>query len=154
MVVEATLCEITNEGGLLLQRKSVGRFGEGKWNGPGGKVQPGETPLECVVREVLEETGLKVGDLTHHGAIDFYFGEKQSPDWKVHIYSTSTFTGEPKPSDEGELAWFGYDEIPYAEMWQDDLYWLPPVLQGMKVQGFFVYDENGGELLRHRLTVE
>ena len=154
MVVEATLCEIINEGRLLLQRKSVGRFGEGKWNGPGGKVQPGETPLECVVREVLEETGLKVGDLTHHGAIDFYFGEKQSPDWKVHIYSTSTFTGEPKPSDEGELAWFGYDEIPYAEMWQDDLYWLPPVLQGMKVQGFFVYDENGGELLRHRLTVE
>jgi len=58
MVVEATLCEIVHGGRLLLQRKSAGRFGEGKWNGPGGKVQPGETPLECVVREVRDETGL------------------------------------------------------------------------------------------------
>jgi len=137
-----------------LQRKSAGRFGEGKWNGPGGKVQPGETPLECIVREVREETGLRVSGLTLHGAIDFYFGEKEASDWRVHVFSTSTFTGMPKPSEEGELAWFSYDEVPYAEMWQDDLYWLPPVLQGMRVQGFFVYDEDGEKLLRHRLTVK
>ena len=58
MVTEATLCEIIHGGRILLQRKSAGRFGEGKWNGPGGKVQPGETPLKCVVREVRAETGL------------------------------------------------------------------------------------------------
>ena len=93
MVTEATLCEIIHVGRILLQRKSVGRFGEGKWNGPGGKVNPGETPLECVVREVWEETGLTVSDLTEQGVVDFYFGEKPEPDWRVHIFSTSTFTG-------------------------------------------------------------
>ena len=115
MIVQATLCEIIHGGRLLLQRKSAGRFGEGKWNGPGGKVKPGETPLECVIREVREETGLTVSRLTEQGVVDFYFGEKQEPDWVVHIYATSSFKGEPKESDEGELKWFGVDEIPYTD---------------------------------------
>ncbi len=153
MVIEATLCEIIHAGRLLLQRKSAGRFGEGKWNGPGGKVQPGETQLECVVREVKEETGLTVSRLTERGVVDFYFGEKPEPDWTVHIYTTSTFSGEPKDSDEGELKWFSLDEIPYAEMWEDDTHWLPVLLQGKRFTGVFVYDLEGTRLLRHRLDV-
>jgi len=153
MVVEATLCEIIHGGRLLLQRKSVGRFGEGKWNGPGGKVQPGETPLECVVREVWEETGLTVSGLTELGVVDFYFGEKPEPDWVVHIFSTSTFSGEPRESDEGELRWFSVDEIPYGEMWMDDTYWLPVLLKGKRFRGVFIYDVEGTRLLRHRLDV-
>jgi 8-oxo-dGTP diphosphatase len=153
MVTEATLCEIIHGGRVLLQRKSAGRFGEGKWNGPGGKVQPGETPLECVVREVLEETGLTVSDLTKQGVVDFYFGEKPEPDWVVHIYTTSTFSGEPKEGDEGELRWFNVDEIHYSEMWEDDTHWLPMLLQGKRFRGVFVYDEEGTRLLRHRLGV-
>jgi 8-oxo-dGTP diphosphatase len=153
MVVEATLCEIIHGGRLLLQRKSAGRFGEGKWNGPGGKVRHGETPLECVVREVREETGLTVSSLTEHGAIDFYFGEKQDPDWTVHIYSTSTFTGEPRGGDEGELKWWSLHEIPYGEMWPDDTHWLPVLLQGKRFTGVFVYDTGGTRLLRHRLNI-
>ena len=154
MVVEATLCEIIHGGRLLLQRKSAGRFGEGKWNGPGGKVKPGETPLECVVREVREETGLTVSRLTEQGVVDFYFGEKPEPDWVVHIYTTSTFTGQPTESDEGELRWFRVDEIPYDEMWMDDTHWLPVLLEGKRFRGVFVYDVDGTRLLRHRLAVE
>jgi 8-oxo-dGTP diphosphatase len=153
MVVEATLCEIIHGGRLLLQRKSAGKFGEGKWNGPGGKVKPGETPLECVVREVREETGLTVSRLTERGVVDFYFGEKPEPDWVVHIYTTSTFSGEPKESDEGELRWFSLDEIPYDEMWEDDAHWLPVLLQGKRFTGVFVYDVEGTRLMRHRLDV-
>jgi len=151
MVVEATLCEIIHGGKLLLQRKSEGRFGAGKWNGPGGKVKPGETPLECVVREVREETGLTVSSLTEQGIANFYFGEKQEPDWVVHIYTTSTFSGEPKESDEGELRWFSLDEIPYDDMWEDDAHWLPMLLQGKRFTGVFVYDAEGTRLMRHRL---
>jgi 8-oxo-dGTP diphosphatase len=154
MVTEATLCEIIHRGRILLQRKSAGRFGEGKWNGPGGKVQPGETPLECIVREVWEETGLTVSYLTEQGVVDFYFGEKPEPDWVVHIYTTSTFSGEPKGSDEGELRWFSVVEIPYGEMWQDDTHWLPLLLKGKKFRGVFWYSLDGSELLRHRLAVE
>jgi mutator protein MutT len=153
MVVEATLCEIINGNRLLLQRKSPGRFGEGKWNGPGGKVKPGETPLGCVVREVREETGLTVSDLTEHGVVDFYFGEKHEPDWVVHIYSTSTFTGEPSGGDEGELRWWSLDEIPYGEMWPDDAHWLPMLVQGKRFTGVFVYDVDGDRLLSHRLDI-
>jgi 8-oxo-dGTP diphosphatase len=154
MVTEATLCEIIHRGRILLQRKSAGRFGEGKWNGPGGKVQPGETPLECIVREVWEETGLTVSHLTEQGVVDFYFGEKPEPDWVVHIYTTSTFTGVPKGGDEGELKWFSVDEIPYGEMWEDDTHWLPLLLGGKKFRGVFWYSLDGSELLRHRLAVE
>ena len=153
MVVEATLCEIIHGGRLLLQRKSAGRFGEGKWNGPGGKVQPGETPLECAVREVREETGLTVSRLTEQGVVDFYFGEKPEPDWVVHIYMTSTFSGEPRESDEGELRWFSLDDIPYGEMWMDDTHWLPVLLEGKRFRGVFLYDVEGTRLLRHRLDV-
>ena len=154
MVVEATLCEIIHGGRLLLQRKSAGRFGAGKWNGPGGKVEPGETPLECVVREVWEETGLTVSRLTERGVVDFYFGEKPEPDWVVHIYTTSTFDGEPRESDEGELRWWSLDEIPYGEMWMDDAHWLPLLLEGKKFRGVFWYSVDGSKLLRHRLAVE
>ena len=153
MVVAATLCEIIHGCRILLQRKSAGRFGEGKWNGPGGKVRPGETPLECVVREVREETGLTVSDLTEHGVVDFYFGEKPEPDWVVHIYSTSNFAGEPREGEEGELRWWSLDEIPYGEMWPDDAYWLPVLLQGKHFRGVFIYDVEGTRLLSHRLDV-
>ena len=65
-MITATICEIIKDGRLLLQRKAKGRFGEGKWNGPGGKIKPEETPDEGVIREVKEETGLKrAHSLTH-----------------------------------------------------------------------------------------
>ena len=114
--VEATLCQIINDGYLLLQMKSIGRFGEGKWNGPGGKLLEGETPLEGVVREVFEETGLKVSGLTYHGGLYHYFGQEEKPDWLVHIFSTRTFKGDIKESEEGELKWFPFNEIPYNQM--------------------------------------
>ncbi len=54
MTVEATLCAILRDGQILLQRKAAGRFGEGKWNGAGGKLEPGEDPADGVIREVLD----------------------------------------------------------------------------------------------------
>ncbi|MFQ6054324.1 MAG: NUDIX domain-containing protein, partial [Candidatus Bathyarchaeia archaeon] len=60
MTVEATLCHIVVGGRLLLQRKSAGLFGEGRWNGVGGKLKAGEAPREGAAREALEEAGLRV----------------------------------------------------------------------------------------------
>jgi 8-oxo-dGTP diphosphatase len=149
--VEATLCQIINDGHLLLQMKSIGRFGEGKWNGPGGKLLEGETPSEGVVREVFEETGLKVSSLTYHGGLYHYFGQEEKPDWLVHIFSTKTFKGDIKESEEGELKWFSFKEIPYKKMWQDDEYWLPMALEEKRFTGSFYFNKDGSELIHHEL---
>ena len=78
-------------------------FGEGKWNGPGGKLQKDETLEECAIREVYEETGLIVKELVYHGALSHYFGQDKRADWVVHIFSTSNFSGVIKGNEEGEL---------------------------------------------------
>lgn len=151
MTTFATLCHIIKDGRLLLQRKSEGLFGGGKWNGVGGKLEVDETPEECVRREVYEETGLRVSSLRFHGVLYFYFGDGDEADWVVFVYSTGRFEGDPRPSGEGILQWFKVEEIPYEEMWQDDRHWLPLLLRGESFQGEFHFDEEGGELLDFKL---
>ena len=151
--MRATICEILNGNKLLLQLKSTGKFGEGKWNGPGGKLKQDETPVEGVKREVFEETGLTILDPEHLGSIDFYFGEKPKPDWTTYVFRVTKYTGEPRDSDEGILRWFRVGKIPYKKMWADDEYWLPPLLEGKRVKGTFWYNEEGTELVRHELSV-
>ena len=154
MTTEATVCTIFRDGTLLLQKKTEGRFGEGKWNGPGGKLGPGETPEDCARREVREETGLRVRGLRLHGALRHYFGQVDEPDWIVYQFSATDFEGEPKESDEGVLRWFPVDEIPYGEMWQDDEHWLPLLLDGKDFTGDFYFNEDGSELLDFTLTTK
>ena len=154
MTVEATLCHIIDGGRLLLQRKSAGLFGEGKWNGVGGKLKEGESPREGAAREVFEETGLTVSNLKPHGVLNFFFGQRKEPDWVVHVFSTSTFEGEPRPSEEGVLRWFAFDETPYDEMWQDDEHWLPLLLEGKRFSGDFYFNEDGTEMVDFNLKVE
>ena len=153
MTVEATLCAIIMDGRILLQRKAAGRFGEGKWNGAGGKLEPGEDPIDGVIREVLEETGLRVRGPRRHGVLDHYFGDRSAPAWSVHVFSATEFDGEPVGGEEGELRWFPLGEIPYGEMWEDDLYWLPLLLEGRDFDGSFYFDEGATVLLEHRVVV-
>lgn len=158
MVVIATLCHIIDKSTvfprLLLQRKSAGLFGEGKWNGVGGKLKEGEAPNEGAAREVLEETGLRVSNLKPHGVLNFYFGDRDELDWVVHVFSTSLFKGRLKPSEEGMLRWFSFNEIPYEEMWQDDEHWLSLLLEGRRFNGDFYFNEDGTKLLDFDLKIE
>jgi 8-oxo-dGTP diphosphatase len=152
VTVEATLCAIIRDGEVLLQRKAAGRFGEGKWNGAGGKLKPGEDPVDGVVREVMEETGLRIREPRRHGVLDHYFGDRSSPAWSVHVFSATEFDGDPVRSEEGELRWFPVEEIPYEEMWEDDLHWLPLLLEGRDFDGAFYFNEDASRLLEHRLS--
>ena len=154
VTTEATLCTIIKDDKILLQKKAEGRFGEGKWNSPGGKIRPDEPPEACVVREVYEETGIIVRSPRLHGVLKHYFGEKTEPDWIVYQFSATDFDGEPKEGDEGQLKWFLFDEIPYDQMWQDDEYWLPHLLDGKKFRGRFYFNEDATELLSHCINVE
>ena len=151
--VEATLCAIIRDGRILLQRKAAGRFGEGKWNGAGGKLKPGEDPVDGVIREVLEETGLRIREPRRHGLLDHYFGDRSAPAWSVHVFSATEFEGEPVGGEEGELRWFAVGEIPYGEMWEDDVHWLPLLLGGRDFDGAFYFNEDASVLLDHSLVV-
>jgi 8-oxo-dGTP pyrophosphatase MutT (NUDIX family) len=152
--VHAVLCYINKGNQYLLLLKSKGKFGEGFWNAPGGKIEPNESPEAAAKREVLEETGLKVLELTKAGSLKFFFGKaKQKPDWFVEVFVCSKFEGEPKESKEGRLGWFRKNALPYDEMWADDRHWLPLLTQGKRFEGTFIFSEDSKELLGSSITL-
>jgi len=141
------LCYIIKGGDVLLQKKSRG-FGEGKWNAPGGKKYKDETPEEATVREVKEETDLDVYNLRLRGRHEFLFEGK--PEWnnECYIFTTDHFIGKEKDMGEGELKWFGINEIPLDEMWDDDRFWTKDMLNGEYKEMRFYFD-HFGNYLRH-----
>lgn len=150
-MIVATLCHIITDTKILLLKKAAGRFGEGKWNAPGGKLRDEEDPEAGAIREVYEETGLTVMNLKVHGVLKFYFGQKHEVDWTVYVFSTNDFSGEIKSGDEGELKWFDLEKIPYREMWEDDRHWLPLLLNHQNFDGTFFFDSDGKSLLDFKI---
>lgn len=134
-----TLCIIHQHPKVLLGMKKRG-FGAGRWNGFGGKVLPGESIEDAARRELLEEAGIEVGDLEKHGVIDFEF--QGNPEiLEVNIFKATDFTGEPREGEEMKPQWYFVDEIPFKEMWPDDIYWMPLFLKGKKFKGKFLFGE-------------
>ena len=143
-MIEGTLCFVVRDGEVLLIEKRRG-LGEGWYNGPGGKLEDGETPRECVVREVREEVGIDVDfpALERAGELAFFLdGGKRI---HCHVFRTDRFDGDPTPSAEARPEWFPVDGVPYENMWEDDRHWLPGVLDGRTVRGEFHFE--GGEPL-------
>lgn len=130
-----TLCVIHDEERVLLGMKKRG-FGEGKWNGFGGKIEPGETIEEAARREVLEESGIELQECRMRGVLEFEF-EDGSPEMEVHVFSSSSFTGEPGETDEMRPEWYAHADIPYHDMWADDIHWMPLLLAGKNFKGRF-----------------
>jgi 8-oxo-dGTP diphosphatase len=152
---DATLCLLVRGDPpqeILLGMKKA-RFGAGKYNGFGGKVEDGETIAEAAVREMREETGVRVrvGDLERVGHLTFLFPHK--PDWEqvVHVYTARAWQGTPRESGEMAPAWFAVDDIPYDRMWDDDAYWLPRVLAGERVRATFTYQADNETVERVKI---
>lgn len=143
---DATLCHVLDGDEALLIYKKRG-VGSDQWNAPGGKVEPGETPRACAIREVREEVGIRVREPEKVGVFDYY-----SEDWdaRIHVYLAREFGGEPEESEEARPRWFPVDDLPYDEMWQTDRAWVPHLLAGERFRGEFVYE--GGEPVE--VTVE
>jgi len=115
---------------VLLGYKKRG-FGQGKWNGFGGKLEAGETVAQAALRELQEESGLTgtLEDLTYRGYNDFEFeGERKVLQVFVYEIATSACTGTPTESDEMRPQWFDVADLPFGSMWVDDAIWLPLLL--------------------------
>jgi 8-oxo-dGTP diphosphatase len=122
---------------ILLIEKKRGH-GAGKVNGPGGKIDAGESPLECAVRETEEELHISVRDARKVG--ELWFQMSDYPSILCHVFLASDFTGTPTETDEAVPLWVPLDAIPYGRMWDDDIHWLPLVLQGKSLLGKFVFE--------------
>lgn len=132
-----TLVLVVQPGRVLLGLKKRG-FGQGKWIGFGGKVEPGETIEAAARRELHEESGLTVDALEKIGNIKFEFiGETELLD--VHIFRTDSYYGVPEESEEMRPQWFEQDEIPFNQMWADDVQWFPLMFQKKKFVGYFKF---------------
>lgn len=124
----ATLCYVTdkkNNSTLMIHRvKKENDYHHGKWNGLGGKLEQGESPQECAIREIKEESGLIVKDIVLKGMITFpLFDDKD--DWYVFLFVTDSFEGELIESNEGNLAWIPNEKLTEINLWDGDKIFIP-----------------------------
>jgi len=139
MKKQLTLCIVQQNNKVLLGMKKHG-FGVGRWNGFGGKVEEKETIEAGAMRELREEAEIEAVELNKVGVIDFEF-ENDPKLLEVHIFLVTKFIGEPKETEEMKPQWFDVGKIPYNQMWSDDIYWLPMLLDGKKFKGKFLFDK-------------
>jgi 8-oxo-dGTP diphosphatase len=133
----ATLVFVVKDSSILLIRKKRG-LGAGKINAPGGRLEPGETPLDAAIRETREEVGLTPLDLRYAGVNLFQFVDGYSI--HVHVFKALDFEGEAIETEEAAPLWTRVDRIPYDEMWADDRLWIPLVLEDVPFSGRYVFD--------------
>lgn len=122
MVKLATICYIDNGQELLLmhRNKKPNDVHEGKWISVGGKLEVGESPEDCAVREIYEETGLVVEDMTLKGIITFP-NFTPGHDWYTYVFKVTAFSGElVEDCIEGTLEWVPYDQVLHKPTWEGD----------------------------------
>jgi 8-oxo-dGTP diphosphatase len=144
----ATLMFVIRDDEVLLIRKKRG-LGAGKINGPGGRIENGETPLQCAIRETEEELHITPGQIRPAG--ELFFHAEDMPRIHAFVYVARSFTGEPTETEEAIPLWTPMDQIPFAEMWEDDHLWLDAALSGQTIRGWFSFVEES--LLDYRLEL-
>ena len=125
-----TLCYIENERGeyLMLHRtKKEHDLNHGKWVGVGGKFERNETPEECLLREVYEETGLTLTSYRFRGIVTFL-----SDEWEgeyMHLFTADKYEGTLCDCNEGELAWVPKKDVLNLHLWEGDHIFLRELME-------------------------
>jgi 8-oxo-dGTP diphosphatase len=145
----ATLLFVRQADRLLLIRKKRG-LGAGKINGPGGRLDEGESPLMCAIREVQEELCVTPIGVEARGELAFQFVDGYA--LYVHVFSATGCEGDPQETAEAVPLWTPINAIPFDEMWADDRLWFPHLLSGEFFRGRFLFDDDA--LLGYEMSVE
>ena len=140
----ATLCYVIDRSQnktLMIHRvKKENDYHEGKWNGLGGKLELGESPEDCIIREIKEEAGLTIKKPKMHGFITFpNFDEVD--DWYVFIFTSNEFEGKLIDSPEGNLKWIPNDELTKLNLWDGDKIFLEWLFQDKFFSAKFIYEK-------------
>lgn len=140
--IQVTLVYLIKDNQILLAMKKRG-FGEGRFNGVGGKVEPGETLEQAAIRETKEEIDVDIIDFEKMADIVFDEYVKGQPEIvHMHVFIASKWQGIPAESEEMAPQWFNINKLPYETMLPDDPFWLPQVLAGQKVTAKFKIDKD------------
>ncbi|MFT5387814.1 MAG: 8-oxo-dGTP diphosphatase [Candidatus Omnitrophota bacterium] len=147
-MLASTLCYLKKDGKtLMLHRiKRDKDVHEGKWNGLGGKFEEGESPEECVIREVREESGLDIVAPRLRGVMTFP-KFKDDEDWVVFLFTSDDFSGDMIECDEGELHWVEDKEVYNLKLWEGDKYFLKWLEEGRFFSAKFCYVNK--DLIKH-----
>ena len=123
---------------MVHRNKKPNDIHAGKWNGLGGKFDAGETPEECVIREVREESGLSIRDPRLHGLL--MFPDFKGEDWYVFVFTAREFDGKLlESSPEGALEWIDDDQLTSLNLWESDHIFFPWIKAGKFFSAKFTY---------------
>ncbi len=151
-VENVTILFLRKDDQILLAMKKRG-FGDGLWNGVGGKQKNSETIEDTAIRECQEEIGVKPLDLEQVAKLNFYFAENKTGSRLIHyaaVYVCSRWEGDPIETEEMRPKWFNIKDVPYNKMWPDDTIWLPKIINNQKIEADFYFDDNNS-ILKHQI---
>jgi 8-oxo-dGTP diphosphatase len=134
-----TLLFVIRDGQVLLIHKKRG-IGAGKINGPGGKIDPGETAFDAAVREAREELRITATGVVAAGELRFQFVDGTA--LHCEVFTATGYEGEPTETDEAIPMWFPVDAVPFDDMWEDDRMWFPHLFDGRWFAGRCVFDDD------------
>lgn len=125
---------------MLYRNKKENDYHEGKWNGLGGKFEPGESPEECAIRELEEESGLIAKNLILKGHLTFPLFDGVD-DWYVFVFIINKFEGELIDSAEGELKWIPNNELKDLNLWEGDQIFIDWLFEDKCFSAKFNYED-------------
>ena len=136
---------------LLLMNKKTG-LGKGKVNAPGGRLEKGESFRDAVIRECQEE--VFITPINPEKRAELYFQFTSGYALYGEAFFTDSWEGEAKESSEADPFWCDMDKIPWDSMWEDDRHWLTSALNGKKIRGYFVFDDDDRMLSKNITEVD
>lgn len=145
-----TVCYLQKDDNYLMLYRNKKKIdvNKGKWIGVGGKLENGETPQECVKREIKEETGYIADECKERGIVVFNYNE--NPSEFMYLYTCNNFSGKMIECNEGDLKWIPKNELKKLNLWEGDKIFID-LIQNNAPYFFLTLNYNNDELISYNL---